>query len=92
MKTQTIKTQCSVLQIDSGWPWSTPNWGLLGPSLTKTGDETKSQDENTTRCEGGGGEKEEAKPDRSFTPQFWIWLIYAFTIAAAHILFIDEII
>lgn len=41
---------------------------------------------------GGGGEKEEAKPDRSFTPQFWIWLIYAFTIAAAHILFIDEII
>jgi hypothetical protein len=41
---------------------------------------------------GGGRGKEEAKPDRSFTPQIWIGLIYAFTIAAAHILFIDEII
>jgi hypothetical protein len=42
---------------------------------------------------GGGGKKEEAKPDRSFTPNFGFdSSIMPSLLAAAHILFIDEII
>jgi hypothetical protein len=45
---------------------------------------------NTTQWVGG--KKEEAKPDRSFTPNFGFDSSMPSLLAAAHILFIDEII